>query len=127
MPVVRYFQVGKTPDSLEDVPYPTSVKWGYNEISTDNSGRSKSAKMNKRIVAVKRTLECEWYMLEDEVSSPMLKKIKKHTYVYLKYRDPFEGEDVVKKFYTTDPAAEEKFISSKGEYYRTISFSFIEQ
>lgn len=127
MPMVRYFQVGKTSGSLESIPFPTSVKWSYNEISTDKSGRSKSGKMNKRIVAAKRTLECEWTMLEDEVSSAMLQKIKAYTYIYLKYMDPFEGKDVVKKFYTSDPSAEERFLSSEGKYYWNVSFSFIEQ
>lgn len=125
--MARYFKFGKTADSLESIPFPTSVKWSYNEISTDNSGRSKSGKMNKRIVATKRKLECGWNMLDDDVASSMLQKIKAYTYVYLKYMDPFEGKDVVKKFYTDDPQAEEKFLSKEGKYYWNISFNFIEQ
>lgn len=125
--MIRYFQVGKNSSSLASIPFPTSVKWGYNEIATDNSGRSKSGKMNKRIVAVKRKLECGWVMVDDDTASQMLQKIKAYTYVYLKYMDPFEGQDVVKKFYTDDPSAEERFLSEKGKYYWNISFSFIEQ
>ena len=125
--MTRYFQVGKTEGSLESIPFPTSVNWSYNEISTDKSGRSKSGKMNKRIVAVKRKLECSWNMLSDSTASTLLPKIKQGTYVYLKYMDPFEGQDVTKKFYTDDVKAKEKFLDSKGEYYWEISLSFIEQ
>lgn len=125
--MARYFQVGKTADSLESIPYPTSVKWSYNEISTENSGRSKSGKMNKRVVAAKRKLECQWYMIDDEVSSLILNKVKEYTYVYLKFMDAFEGKDVVKRFYTDDPQGEEKFRDSEGKYYWTLSFTFIEQ
>lgn len=125
--MVRYFQVGRTADSLESIKFPTTVKWSYNEISTANSGRSKSGKMNKRIVAAKRKLECSWSMLDDDAASVLLPKIKAGTYVYLKYMDPFEGKDIVKKFYTDDPDAEEKFLDSKGKYYWNISLSFIEQ
>ena len=125
--MVRYFQIGRTADSLESIQFPTAVKWSYNEISTANSGRSKSGKMNKRIVAAKRKLECSWTMLDDDVASVLLPKIKAGTYVYLKYMDPFEGKDIVKKFYTDDPDAEEKFLDNKGKYYWNISISFIEQ
>lgn len=125
--MTRYFQVGSTKGSLESIVFPTSVKWSYNEISTENSGRSKSGKMNKRIVAEKRKLECSWTMLDDAAASVLLPKIKAGTYVYLKYMDPFEGADTVKKFYTDDPTAEEKFLDSKGRYYWDISLNFIEQ
>ena len=125
--MVRYFQVGTTMNNLEDIPYPTSVKWSYNEICTENSGRSKSAKMNKRIVAAKRKLECTWHMIDDDASALILSKVKKNTYVYLKFMDAFEGQDVVKRFYTDDPQAEEQFLDSKGKYYWSVSFNFIEQ
>lgn len=125
--MTRYFQVGRTAESLESIPFPTSVKWSYNEISTENSGRSKSAKMNKRIVATKRKIECNWTMIDDDTSSAILKKIKPFTYIYLKFMDPFEGKDIVKKFYTDDVSGDERFLSSKGKYYWDISFSFIEQ
>ena len=127
MQMDRYFQVGTTANNLESIPYPTSVKWSYNEICTENSGRSKSAKMNKRIVAAKRKVECEWYMIDDPTASAILKKVKAHTYVYLKFMDAFEGQDIVKRFYTDDAQGEEKFRDSDGKYYWVLSFSFTEQ
>lgn len=125
--MVRYFQIGPTEDNLEDVAYPTSVKWSYNEISSDKSGRAKSGKMNKRVVAVKRKIACTWKMLEDEAASALLSKLKAKTYIYLKYMDPFEGQDITKRFYTDDPDAECEFRSSDKKYYWTISINFIEQ
>ena len=125
--MTRYFCVGNTEDSLEDIPFPTSVKWTYNEISSDKSGRAKSGRMNKRVVAVKRKLTCTGRMLEDDMASFLLSKLKDKTYIYLKYMDPFKGEDITKRFYTDDPDAECEFRSSDKKYYWTISISFIER
>lgn len=122
----RVFQAGKTINSLADVAFPTSIQWSYNEISSDKSGRAKSGKMNKKIIATKRKLECSWSMLDDDTASKLLKSIKAYTYVYLKYPDAFEGKDVTKRFYTDDATAEVK-VRLDGEYIWNISFSFIEQ
>lgn len=122
----RVFQAGKTESNLTDIVFPTSIQWSYNEISSDKSGRAKSGKMNKKIIASKRKLECSWSVLDDNVSSKLLKSIKPFTYIYLKFPDPFEGKDVTKRFYTDDATAEAK-VRLDGKYIWNISFSFIEQ
>lgn len=102
----RVFQAGKTESSLTDIKFPSSIQWSYNEISSEKSGRAKSGKMNKKIIASKRKLECSWSMLDDETSSKLLKAIKPFTYIYLKFPDPFEGKDITKRFYTDDAVAD---------------------
>lgn len=124
---MRYFKAGKNQDSLTDVVYPTTCTWSYNEICSDKSGRAKSGSMNKRIIATKRKLECSWIMLTDEQASKLLKNIKAQTFIYLMFPDPFEGKDIVKRFYTDDVVAEEKLRMDEKEYIWNISFSFIEK
>lgn len=122
----RVFQAGKTQNSLTDIVFPSSIQWSYNEISSEKSGRAKSGKMNKKIIASKRKLECSWSMLDDDASSKLLKSIKPFTYIYLKFPDPFEGKDITKRFYTDDAVADSN-IKLDGKYIWNVSFSFIEQ
>lgn len=109
------------------VTFPTSLKWAFNEISSESSGRSKNGKMHKKVVAKKRTLECSWIALEDSQAKALLSAIKNQTFGKLTYPDAFAGADLTKTFYTDDAEAEAIFLSSKGVYTWNISFSFIEQ
>lgn len=122
----RVFQAGNTESNLTGIVFPSSIQWSYNEISSEKSGRAKSGKMNKKIIAAKRKLECSWSMLDDDSSSKLLKAIKPFTYIYLKFPDPFEGKDITKRFYTDDAVADSS-IRLDGEYMWNVSFSFIEQ
>lgn len=108
------------------VPFPTTLSWANHDISTENSGRSKSGKMHKRNVAVKRELNASWIMVPDSQSASVLGTIKGNVFGTLKYPDPQAGEDVTKTFYTGDPDAELKFKDGDTCYWN-ISISFVEQ
>lgn len=109
-----------------NVPFPTTITWTNHDISTENSGRSKSGKMHKKNVAVKRELSCEWKMAPDSVSSSVLASINGRAFGDLKYPDAQTGTDIIKSFYTGDPEAELKFMQN-GVCYWDISITFIEQ
>ena len=118
------------------IPFPTTFSWGFQDISSTNTGRSLSGLMNKEIVATKRKLVCSWRMVSDAAASQILGAIKAKTYGSLTYPDPFAGSDVTKTFYTGDASAmmmrvevtKDQFggVSSE-EFVWDISFDFIEQ
>lgn len=124
--MTRFFKVGGSSTAMTSVKFPATINWGYNEISSEKSGRAKSGLMNKKIIAVKRRIDTTWRMLDDDQASSLLKVVKKYTFVYLAYPDPFEGKDVTKRFYTDDITAECK-CRNDGKYTWDISVNFIER
>lgn len=88
-----------------EIAFPDSFNWTYEDISTSNTGRTLSAKMQKSIVASKRTLSCGWKCLPDSVSSHLLKTIKADTYGDLNFPDPMEGKNITRNFYSGSPQA----------------------
>lgn len=107
------------------LPVP-KIKYGKMDVSTSDSGRTLSAKMEKKEVAKKVTLECSWEMLTDTECSRILKIIKPETYGECNYPDAMEGVNVTKTFYSGDVDAELKFIDGDICYWNT-SLSIIEQ
>lgn len=88
-----------------EIAFPTSFNWSYEDISTSNTGRTLSAKMQKSVVASKRTISCEWKCLPDSASRHLLKTIKGKTYGDLNFPDPLEGKNITKNFYSGTPQA----------------------
>lgn len=110
----------------ENIKFPTNVSWGFQDVASAESGRTLSAKMNKEVVAVKRTLSCSWSCMTDAEASDLLGKVKNRTYGALNYPDPFEGTNITKTFYTSDAKADMKTIED-NEFIWDVSFEFIEQ
>ena len=110
----------------ERIKFPTNMTWGFQDISSADSGRTLSGKMNKDVVATKRTLSCSWACMTDEESSDLLGKIKIKTFGDLNYPDAFAGENLTKRFYTGDASAEMKTIEDNSVIW-SVSIEFIEQ
>lgn len=108
------------------IKFPTGMTWAFQDISSSESGRSLSGKMNKEIVATKRTLNCSWSCLDDTEASALLGAIKIKTYGSLNYPDAFAGTNLTKKFYTGDATAEMKTIEDNKVIWN-VSIQFIEQ
>lgn len=108
------------------IPFPTKTGWGFQDVSSPDSGRTLSGLMSKVVVATKRKLSCSWTMLSDSEASALLKAVKVHTYVSLNYPDAFEGKNVTKTFYTGDATAELIIIDNNTCHW-DVSFDFIEQ
>ena len=108
------------------IKFPTTMSWGFQDISSSESGRTLSGKMNKEVVASKRTLSCSWVLLTDLEASDLLSAIKIHTYVDVNYPDPFDGVNVTRRFYTGDPSATMKTIEN-NVFMWDITIDFIEQ
>lgn len=110
----------------EQIPFPTNMTWGFQDISSSESGRTLSGKMNKDVVATKRTLSCSWTCLSDSDASSLLGAIKIKTYGSLNYPDAFAGTNLTKTFYTGDATAEMKTIEDNNVIWN-VSIEFIEQ
>lgn len=101
-----------------DMPF----KWTLNDISTEDSGRDLSGRMDKDEVAKKVTLNCTWTNLSAAETSLLLHTVKPDTFVDVSYPDPMEGQQVTKNFYTGDVNCE---MAVEGCW--TIKFTFIER
>lgn len=108
------------------IKFPTNMKWGFQDISSSDSGRTLSGKMNKEVVAVKRAISCSWSCLSDEEASALLSAVKAKTYGELNYPDAFEGKNLTKTFYSGDASAEMKTIENNKVIW-DVSFDFVEQ
>jgi len=110
-----------------NIPYPiTGLEYSYEELSTEDSGRTLDGTMDKSIVASKVTLSCQWLNCPDTISTILLTAIKGAPYGNLTYPDPMVGADNTKRFYTGNPTATQKVIMG-GVAYWDIKITFIEQ
>ena len=108
------------------IKFPTTIGWGFQDISSSESGRTLSGKMNKEVVANKRTLSCSWVLLTDAEAQALLSAIKIHTYVSVNYPDPFDGVNSTRVFYTGDPTATMKTVEN-NVFMWDVTIEFIEQ
>ncbi|MEG0376877.1 MAG: hypothetical protein RR579_06355 [Eubacterium sp.] len=107
------------------LPMP-NLNYGLADISTSDSGRTLSARMEKKEVAKKVTLDCSWEMLTDSECSKIIKTIKPKTYGDCNYPDVMEGNNVTKTFYSGDVNCELKYIDGDICSWN-IDLSIIEQ
>lgn len=113
--------------SWEGIAFPfPNINWGFEDISTSDSGRNLSGLMSKKDVAQKRTVDCTWENVPDSVASLVLSNVKSKTYGTLNYPDPEVGANVSKTMYTGSPKSDLVAILDDVCHW-TISFSFIEQ
>ena len=117
----RQMQVNGT-----EIKFPTTMSWGFQDISSSESGRTLSGKMNKEVVSTKRTISCSWTLITDSEAQLLLRAIKLNTYVSVTYPDPFDGTNTTRVFYTGDPQAEMKTIEN-NTFMWNVSIEFIEQ
>ena len=108
------------------IKFPTNVSWGFQDISSSESGRTLSGRMNKEVVANKRTLSCSWVLLTDDEASDVLRAVKAQTYVSVNYPDPFDGVNATRTFYTGDPTASMKTVED-NVFRWDLTVEFIEQ
>lgn len=110
-----------------NIPFPvTGMQWGHQEVNGSDDGRTQNGDMDKTIIAVKRTLKCNYKSAPDSVASSLLTNIKSQVYGNLTYPDPETGGDTTKIFYTGNPTAE--FLCFVGDVaYWDIEIDFVEK
>lgn len=125
--------VGTSDSNLQDIPTPTAIKFGINDISSSDAGRTNDADvtMHKNRVARKRTISLTWNGLNGADTRKVLRAFR-HQYFYVQYFEPEENAYVTKRFYSGDQNVEVGSYTPTYSYYigdviyKTISFNIIE-
>ena len=125
--------VSETIAGLADVPNPTAVKFGYNDISSADAGRTNDANvtMHKNRIASKRTLSLTWNNLDGADTRAVLRAFRPE-YVYVRYFEPEDNNWAVRRFYTGNKSVDvgtyypTATFGIGGVVYKTISFNIIE-
>jgi hypothetical protein len=109
--------VGTDPTALYDIPNPTAIKFGYNDISSSDAGRTNDANvtMHKNLITSKRTIALSWKNLSGERASVVLQAFKPE-YVWVKYLEPEDNAYAVRQFYTGNRSVD------VGTYFPTSTF-----
>ena len=111
----------------EEMPTPSSLTWKLQDISPSESGRTQDAKMNKSIVAQKRTLSVAWNNPKPSNVSKILKAINKKVYLDVTYHDPMENKIGTRKFYVGDRTVPFKIWTVDNKRYERLEFELIER
>lgn len=126
-------KVGASIESLYDVPNPTAMKFGYQDISSADAGRTNDANltMHKNLVARKRTISLSWKGLDGPATSALLQAFSPE-YVYIRYFEPEDNAYSTRQFYTGDKTVDvgayhpTSSFQIGGVTYETVSFNAIE-
>ena len=84
------------------VPAPSKQKMKYAELSSEDSGRDLSGTMHKDIVAVKRTVDCEWQGLTLAEVNTLVAAAKSAATMTLTCYDHRTAADVTMTVYSGD-------------------------
>lgn len=108
-----------------DVPVPNTFKWGLQDVSDPDAGRTLDGVMHKNRIAQKVKLELAWKYRSNAEMSTILKAFNDE-YFNVTYRDPKENAVVTKKFYRGDASTNMYSWEFNGGLSETISFNVIE-
>ena len=119
-------KVGTTQANLVDMPNPSKMDWGYQDVSQGDSGRDDTGYMYKGKVTDKVKLQLTWNAVTPDKASIILKAFKPE-YFYVRYFDPELNQYRVMEAYSGDKSAPVKMWTSNQKLYETVSFDVIER
>ena len=119
-------KVGTTQNNLVDMPNPSKMDWGYQDVSQGDSGRDDTGYMYKGRVTQKVKIELEWSAVSPSVASTILQAFNPE-YINVRYFDPMANAWQIKNFYVGDRSAPVKIFSVNQKIYESISFDIIER
>jgi hypothetical protein len=106
---------------------PSSCEWSVEDVSSEESGRTLSGKMEKDIVAQKRTLKVKWSAMSWKEASQIVNLCKNQgVKVSVTYPDIMAGGMITKDFYTGSCSAPYLFWTNDQQMVGGISCNFIE-
>lgn len=109
-----------------DMPNPSKLHWGLQDVSIGDSGRDDTGYMFKGRVTQKRKIELEWTAVSPSVASTILQAFNPE-YINVRYFDPLENSWQIKNFYVGDRSGNVKIWSTNQKIYESISFDIIER
>lgn len=111
----------------EQILYPTSFSWKYQDLQTEESGRSNlTGKMIMELVRKGvRSFTMQWQLVSEDVASVISKKIKKNKYINVKFPDTYEGTDIILQFYSGDISSNSVSFTN-GKIYYSLSVDLVQ-
>lgn len=109
-----------------DMPNPSKLQWGLQDVSIGDSGRDDSGYMYKGRVTQKVKIELEWSAVTPSVASTILTAFNPE-YINVRYFDPMENAYKTIEAYVGDRAAPVKMWTDNAKIYETVSFNIIER
>lgn len=119
-------KVGTTQNNLVDMPNPSKMDWGYQDVSQGDSGRDDTGYMYKGKVTEKIKLQLAWSAVSPAKASTILQAFKPE-YFYIRYFDPELNNYRIMEAYTGDKSAPVKIWSDDQQIYESLSFDVIER
>ena len=109
------------------VATPKVLSVTISDLSSEETGRTLSGKMQKDVVAKKTTLDLEWPCLDWAETSQLLTELENNIFMSVRYPDPKLGSYVTKTMYVGDRIAPALMLENGKEKWEGISFTLIEQ
>lgn len=111
----------------KQILYPTSFSWKYQDLQTEESGRSNlTGKMIMELVRKGvRSFTMQWQLVSEDVASVISKKIKKNKYINVKFPDTYEGTDIILQFYSGDISSNSVSFTN-GKIYYSLSVDLVQ-
>lgn len=105
---------------------PSSMTWGFQDISSGEAGRTASGKMYKCLVTSKRKLSLSFDGVTAAQASAILQAFNRE-YFKLRYPDAMQGGNLTRTFYIGDRSAPVYMYTSGKKIYQNVSFDVIER
>ncbi len=121
-------QKGSRPFAINGTPIPTpdSYKAGIQDLSSKESGRNLSGFMQKDIIAVKDTYECQWTRLSWADAQLLLNLVDGKSSIMFTYADPrLANTFQTNEFYVGDRTATALNLNDPDSTWGSISMKFI--
>lgn len=106
------------------LPTPSVYKWGLQDISASDVGRTEDVLMKKKRIGQKVKIDLEWHNITGEAASDILKAFNPQ-YIQVTYLDAMQDDYLTKTFYVGDRSA--PLYNSTLGLWSNVSFNIIEQ
>lgn len=112
----------------QQIPFPTSFSWAYQDLQTEDSGRSELTGIMIMDLVRKgvRSFTLEWQFVSEDIASDICKKIKSNKFVNIKIPDTYEGKDITLTFYSGDLKSNSVAFTS-GKIYYSLSIDIVQK
>lgn len=109
-----------------DMPNPSKLSWGLQDVSIGDSGRDDTGYMYKGRICQKRKLELEWSAVSPDDASTILNAFNPE-YVNVRFYDALENNWKIINAYVGDRTAPVKIWTVNSKIYETIKLDVIER
>ena len=108
------------------IPTPSSMKFGFQDVSSSDAGRTEDGTMWKMEICKKMQISLVWSGCNSIEASEILTAFDPE-YVDVNFHDPKTNSRITKNFYTGDRSAPVRRIMVGNILYENVAFSIIER